>query len=272
MSHYTVLVIGDNPEEQLEPFWELDLPKEDLIKDKRAVFEESFKVEDLEKEFLKFKEKYKEDLEKGEQDYWLKYRTCSAKEWLESWSGDYLNNEETAYGYYANPNSKWDWYSLGGRWTGAFKLKVDCEGKVGKPGLMTSPNEPGTCDQAKKGDIDFSPDKLKYDKAITFWELKIEDRKPKNKTEQEMIEYDFYKKEYYLKKFKTKENYAKLQAEFSTFAVLKDGEWYESGSMGWFGCNSATPEEEGKFKEGFYDKFIKELPGDTLLSVYDCHI
>jgi len=27
------------------------------------------------------------------------------------------------YGYYHNPNAKWDWYQVGGRWTGTLKLK-----------------------------------------------------------------------------------------------------------------------------------------------------
>ena len=38
MSHFTVLVIGDNPEAQLEPFWELDLSPEEAAEDPRAEF------------------------------------------------------------------------------------------------------------------------------------------------------------------------------------------------------------------------------------------
>jgi len=49
MSHYSVLVIGENVEKQLEPFWELDLSREEMKVDFRAVFNKEFKKEDLEK-------------------------------------------------------------------------------------------------------------------------------------------------------------------------------------------------------------------------------
>jgi hypothetical protein len=55
-----------------------------------------------------------------------------------------------------------------------------------------------------------------------------------------------------------------------TYAVLKDGEWYGRGEMGWFGVSrSELPEGqyEAKFRE-----LIDSLPDDTLLTVVDCHI
>jgi hypothetical protein len=58
-----------------------------------------------------------------------------------------------------NPNRKWDWYSVGGRWNGYFKLKPLAMGVVGAPGLQTmdSDYEPvgeGRADILQKGDID----------------------------------------------------------------------------------------------------------------------
>ena len=52
-------------------------------------------------------------------------------------------------------NPKWDWYQLGGRWTGFFKLKEGREGALGSPGILTEPAEDGWVDGALKGDIDF---------------------------------------------------------------------------------------------------------------------
>ncbi len=57
MSHFTVLVIGDNPEKQLEPYCELDLSREELEHDSRAIFEKEFKSVELQKMFEEFKEK-----------------------------------------------------------------------------------------------------------------------------------------------------------------------------------------------------------------------
>jgi hypothetical protein len=129
MSHFTVLVIGDNPEKQLAPF------KEDL----------------------------------------------------------YDNT---------NPNGKWDWYSLGGRWSDFFKIK----------------NKETCLDCALKKDIDFEG-------------MKAEGFSP-------------------------------------TFAVLNNGKWYESGSMGWWGIVSNEDISwDSKFQE-----LLASIPDDTLLSVYDCNI
>ena len=60
-----------------------------------------------------------------------------------------------------NPDKKWDWYELGGRWEGMLKLKDDRKhrGRRGRPGLQRmDPDykapEAGYVDQCRKGDID----------------------------------------------------------------------------------------------------------------------
>ena len=58
-----------------------------------------------------------------------------------------------------NPDRKWDWYAVGGRWNGYFKLKPMTMGVLGTPGLQTmnSDYEPAGDDRADmimKGDID----------------------------------------------------------------------------------------------------------------------
>jgi hypothetical protein len=56
----------------------------------------------------------------------------------------------------------------------------------------------------------------------------------------------------------------------STFAVVKDGEWHERGSMGWFGCVSGEKDKGDWFKQ--VSDMLDSLPDDTLLTVCDCHI
>ena len=58
-----------------------------------------------------------------------------------------------------NPNAKWDWYGIGGRWNGFFKLKTAAVGVLGEPGLQTmnsdyEPPEENRADVLMKGDID----------------------------------------------------------------------------------------------------------------------
>lgn len=58
--------------------------------------------------------------------------------------------------------------------------------------------------------------------------------------------------------------------EIKCFAVVKDGKWYECGKMGWWGIvigAKASDVWEAELK-----KLLENLPPDTLLTVYDCHI
>ena len=59
-------------------------------------------------------------------------------------------------------------------------------------------------------------------------------------------------------------------AEIVTFAVVKDGEWYERGEMGWWGI--VSDEKDTEVWNNQFNKLLNDLPEDTLLSMYDCHI
>jgi hypothetical protein len=70
----------------------------------------------------------------------------------------------------------------------------------------------------------------------------------------------------------SKEEYIKnaKASAIVTFAVIKDGKWYERGSMGWWGIVS-DEKDRGEWNNRFCT-LISDLPDDTLLSVFDCHI
>jgi hypothetical protein len=68
----------------------------------------------------------------------------------------------------------------------------------------------------------------------------------------------------------SEEDFIKEQSSISTFAVLKDGEWYERGSMGWWGCVSDEKERDKWYEE--FEKLFTDLPADTRISIVDCHI
>lgn len=205
-----------------------------------------------------------------------------------------------------NPNKKWDWYVLGGRWTGFFKMKPGVSGIQGLPGLMTTPAEHGTADSAFKSDIDFDSMRreaeaeaaTKYDEVraiiephlpFTPWH-EVRDKyigdapeleggiqaareayhsQPAKQALNQSDDFHWHDVEDYLIDRATYIHRAGIQSSM-TFAVLKDGEWYERGQMGWFGM-VADEKDEGVWVEEF-GKLIESLPDDTLLSVYDCHI
>lgn len=201
-----------------------------------------------------------------------------------------------------NPNSKWDWYQLGGRWTGYFKLRSGATGETGKAGLMTKPAKPGYADAAQKCDIDFEGMRNEaYQKAVKFydeieamcggkipqveksWEQCQEEHKNIGDARGAYYEQDSIKQfkeatkesKYWLSLSDyqcTREEYGESARNnaIPTFAVIKDGKWYEKGEMGWWACVSNEKDESDWHEE--FNKLIDGLPKETLLSVYDCHI
>lgn len=270
MSHFTVLVIGDNAEEQLAPFQENNMGN-------------------CPQELLKFR--YDGEYYDNEQ---------AAKEAI----GEEFDKEE---GYWENPNKKWDWYSLGGRWTGFFKLRQGVMEVVGTPGLMTGQPEPGHGDSALKSEIDFDlmRDEAGLD-ALNKYELAFKFLSPYDLNEswdsirERMKDNISAAREFYWSQPRCKawtDTQQSMGREFPfgwgsspdqflmskeeyienarnntcvTHAVIKDGKWYECGEMGWWGVVHNEKDSSTWAKE--FSNLIDSLPDDTILSVYDCHI
>jgi len=307
MSHSTVLIVGKDPEKQLEPYWELDLSYEEIKEDPRAVFEDE--TETVKKEFEKYKEIYS-TLEKHNEYFanYLKDKTEDekVKEWEDGkkttesieahCEGDgYTILEDGRIGSYSNPNAKWDWYQLGGRWSGYLMLKDGTR-----------------ADQAYKKDIDVDAmikrgqDEAsnRYDKMvevcgiipiISKWKTYYKKISETYTRDQAIDDYhnqagskhfhnslkklrdtdkEGLRKEvtwYELDDYQcSKDEYIKRHKYqcFSTFAVLKDNKWYEKGEMGWFGIVS---DEKDDWNKSFV-KIFDSIDDDQLLSVYDLHI
>ena len=60
------------------------------------------------------------------------------------------------------------------------------------------------------------------------------------------------------------------QRAIMTFAVLKDGKWYDRGDMGWWGI--VTNEKDTDVWEREFSALLDDLPPETWLAVVDCHI
>ena len=192
------------------------------------------------------------------------------EEFMSEYGGYTRDEEKNRYGYWHNPNAKWDWWQVGGRWVGMLKAK---DGRIGEQSLVYPKKvTPGFFDIAKIKDIDFTPDKDAYDRAIRFWEVVVEEQPLKEGEVKEHFD-TFWRKEYYEKQYGTKEQYARECSELSTFAVVTaDGVWHEKGQMGWFGCSSETGEESQKWHNSWYDAFIKDTDPEQVLVIVDCHI
>lgn len=152
MSHFTVLVTGPDVEEQLQPYHEFECTEEDdqYVQDVDITEEmqKDFEEHGEGRTFLEFMK------------YWTG-RTLLTSPPLPSHKFGYiLQNEDGSYKVIrrTNPNAKWDWYQIGGRWSGFFKLKPEGSGALGDRSLLMREDPPvksGCADVAFKGDIDF---------------------------------------------------------------------------------------------------------------------
>lgn len=254
MSHFVVAVLSHTPEDVgtlLAPYCESTEDPEYLE------FEEASEPMD------EIRSTFEREKAPGE----------SLEDFVSRWYGYTYNEDLDAYGYRCNPNAKWDWWSLGGRRSDMIRLKRGCHGNRGERSWANSDELPrdGYCDQAQLKDVDLSPDPKAYDAAIRFWEVVVEGS-PLQDGENSAQFHTFYRREYYLDQFRTKENYARICSSFTTWAlVTPDGEWYENGEMGWFGAHNATAESRQEY-ESELQQALAEADPELWLSIVDCHI
>ena len=284
MSHFTVLVIGSNPEEQLAPFQETSDANSEYVEfeDKEDEWLEEYNTGKVKKikmpdgsYLLPWDEKFRivpgtfgigncthkvpDGLKEEEIPFKASYKNF--EEFVKEWHGmDERDEEEGTYGYRNNPNSKWDWYQIGGRWSGVFKLKLGRKGTMGeKSGSDNEEIPKDRVDQALKGDIDW--DGMKTEQL---------DDLEKNWNAAQILDETEKEWRYKITKGMTKEQYFANNIGFSVFAVLKDGKWYEKGKMGCFACVS-NEKDSGEWHRQIQN-MIDELSDDTLMTFCDCHV
>ena len=209
---------------------------------------------DCPKKFMKFVSVYKEckkDYEKECEQVKTKYPTLSL--YIKEYCDYEFDFEKKAYGYWENPNAKWDYWSLCEK--DGFARFVD----------LDIPN--GFC---KVKDFRKELSRTEYASALRFWETFVEG-KPLHDGEKEP--FDYYSKEYYLRNFKGKEDYATFTATPHPYAFIDpQGKWHEPGRMLMFGfeesCQSA--------KEAFLREWESMLDAPENQNLYvafvDCHI
>lgn len=213
-----------------------------------------------------------------------------------------------------NPNAKWDWWTIGGRWSGFFQMKpgvVGTLGKIGVPEMFASDAQRAElaiervtkADTARKGDIDFDRMRdaaeqkagARWDKAnaiiagrsVRLWpDVRAafpEDIEAARKAfwAQDVVRGLRQSADDELRWFENDDLALWLgsreQCVFNarcgaicTHAVVKDGQWYERGEMGWFAI--VHDEKPGEQWERQFASLLDGLPDDTTLTVVDCHI
>jgi len=310
MSHFSIIVIGNNVEKQLQPYHEYECTG---IEDEYVV--EVNKNDEVE-EFLENEIYFGLTID-GEIDYHYSLGSCEEYKITNPKRGtrseyfkekgltpeDIDNEIIEDFGYHkigddwfkkTNPNYEWDWWVVGGRWSGFFKLKDGTNGE----------RKPNTADIVKKGEIDFDFMRNKSEKrAIKEYDLVFEGIKdiPEYESWESVSERikdrkearDFYNTQPKIEAFNkvTKENpdvfswsedyenfncsrdeYIKRERNkaITTYAIVIDGEWISKGKMGWWGFSDDKITQD-EWSEHF-NQMIDSLPDDTILTIVDAHI
>lgn len=156
-----------------------------------------------------------------------------------------------------NQKSKWDWWSVGGRFS--------CE-------YLRDKGSGQYVDEMWAEDLCLVPDKEQYESYKRWWEINVDGDEPKEGDEKD--ERMLLRPEYYREFYKNKETYATiLSLPIFRAVVTPDGVWHEKGQMGWFAMSSETPEESIEWDWNFVERFlVPAISANNYLTVVDCHI
>lgn len=283
MSHFTMLVPADDENqlaEMLAPYYE-QIEKDSPY----AVFHVEYRKEDFEAEAKSILETIKTDDHYSPETVMLAQEAFDAEDYesvFQEWTYGQIG-PDGHYGYYHNPNAKWDWYSIGGRWSGLLKLKESRDkiplAGIGEGGAFNQAStDPYEADYAPAGVIDFKSMRQKrIDTELKTYDayhaiLSEKDRMSAAEYQSALFDaglimlskYDEDRFSMSRDKFIESVSDTRLTHGF----IDKDGKWHESSDMGWFGI---TTDHQDDFGKKFWE-FIASLPAKQMLYVVDCHI
>lgn len=119
-----------------------------------------------------------------------------------------------------------------------------------------------------KGEVDWelihmNPGNIEWCSAI--WEMCMEGRKPEN--EDELRDYENMKNRLgYLSSFPNKESFVKHRTSFWCYGIADEDKCIMSNKV----CK--TPEDELAWISEFYNTYIKPMPDDTVIALYDIKV
>jgi hypothetical protein len=294
MSHFAVMVIGDDVEKQLAPYHEFECT---------GINDEYVQDVDITDEVIGDMEG--DDLNGALSFHGLESRVIASEDEVD-------RADAHMYGYAVvvdgqlvkavrrtNQNARWDWYQVGGRWSGFLKLMGGGKGHLGNKGLMDScaNDGPGRADIARKCDIDFegmrdeaaSRSRELWDKAATAhqgeaWEpwssvgqrMNYSDEarafyrdQPAVQALHKAFDNPFHNIDDYLT---PRDQFIQQARDRATvlYAVVKDGQWFAKGEMGWWGISSGDVDQSEWNSK--VNELIDGLPDNTNITIVDCHI
>jgi len=215
----------------------------------------------------------------------------SFEEYLTDWhgyrmDGTYSDFRDGRFYRYTNPNRKWDWWTVGGRWSDHF---LDNNGEYHD--IITKGEwniEQASADSVVKympyydlyASHEFVNTYLSWDECRAlneddmskarsmYWEQPFREEFKELMSQIDGEESWIAREpDYFWNVSREQFIIDRVFGAIGTYAVLDDA-WYEKGEMGWFGMSH---NENDKWNEMFIEK-VKSFDDNDLLILVDCHI
>ena len=241
--HFVCIVAGENPEKLIKEY----------NSNNKVIPYILYKYKDAEKIKNNYVKEYKEILKKTQSDFEKDYienviidlNEISLDEFFEELcEEDNYFDENGNIVSVKNPNGKYSHCNIGKIFSIPFLTKDGRE-----------------VFQAAKKDIDWERIHLAGGEVYArVWEMCMENSKPKDEHEKVLFE-NMKDKITYLEKFENKDNYITSNTAFWGYAFLSE-------FNGWI--DASTTKDQFGWMSNFYNVFIKNLPDETNLTIYEC--
>jgi hypothetical protein len=228
-----------------------------------------------------------------------------AKDWC-----DQTRDELGRLGHWTNERGFWDWWVIGGRWSGHFPLKPGAEQRLGKPGTFDNKAPPNCGDVVSTDDIDLEAvaastlrnatkfvdeyqamlDGTRFDSfegprdmAMRLGLLRVE-RGPATAAAGEVLQswrevvrggdsrVDWNDVAKIIEREAFIAEYLECFNTLVTFAALDDDGWHAPGKMGWWASSTEGPDEFIRWRRGFMGRFVREAKRSDRLVLVDAHV
>ena len=142
-----------------------------------------------------------------------------------------------------NPNGHWKTARIGKNFSLPLKLKDGTESY-----------------SARACDIDWDAMNESTELYEAAWEMVVDGREPTNEQEERVYE-SMKDKSAYFSNFKNKEDYVTYSTSYWNYAVVNKDGWVDMAN-----------EDERKWINNFYDRFIATLDPNDLVTIYECSV
>lgn len=205
-----------------------------------------------------------------------------------------------------NPNAHWDWWTLGGRWSGWLRVKANSECHVGSGTVEDDENGMPRCDAARAADIHWEyMHKQARRKAEEYWDAQFAKAEELERTllsggktwAELLLEEPAERRQLFengcrlcrveptvetfrrwtlsggvfgidLLSYPTRDRYVAAHEVPTLAAVVKNGEWHAKPE----GSQYLAPDSDAcrAWQERFQE-LLEDVPPDWMIAVVDCH-